>query len=432
MCSAPASAHGGGYRSRDSTPMTGTPMDRGAPPTMLDLAWIDRRRVLLFGGLIVAYYAVLTGYLTVPSPPPRGDFLAFYSAARMALAGDAAGAYDWARLQPLQAEILGVPADAVAGFLGWVNPPHFFFAVLPFALPPFMAGWLGWVLVTAILFGLAARAVMPAAGIAAAVAALATPGVFYAASIGQNGLLIGALLGWTFAWMDRRPAASGIALGLLTIKPQFGVLLPLILVATGRWRVFAWASATALLAMAAALAAFGPAAWWGFLEALARNQDIYLAERTAVLPRIQSVYALAYGLGAARGLAWVIHGAFALAVVAAVLRLWLRRPHAPEEARAAAAMAGVFLVTPFTWIYDTPALAMAALFLARAGCRDGFLRGERALLILACALVQLMALLGPWPGYAPAAWLLILACAWRRDGAWRASEARSGPGRAAA
>lgn len=373
----------------------------------------------MYGGLIVAFYLVLLGFVWHRDPSSRSDFMAFYSAGRMALGGDAAGAYDWSRLQVLQAELLGVPAEVVAPFLGWVNPPHFFFFVTPFAPLSYHGGWIAWILATGVLFALAARSVMPSAGAAAAIAALATPGVLYTLSVGQNGLLIGALMGWTFALMDRRPAAAGVALGLLTIKPQFGVLLPLILVATGRWRVFGAAAATALLCLAAALLAFGPEAWWGFLGALSRNQEIYLAERTSVLPRIQSVYALVFWLGADRALAWAVHGVFAAAVAGVVLRLWLRRPEGPEEARAAAAIAGAFLVTPFTWIYDTPALAMAALFLARAGLRDGFLPAERLLLVLACASVEVMAFLGPHPAYAPAAWLVMLGLAWRRDRAWR-------------
>lgn len=401
------------------------PRQLGRLARALDLAWLNRTRVLLYGGLICAYYLVLLGFVVDPTPSPRGDFMAFYSASRMVIAGDPVAAYDWPRLQVLQADILGVDRSVVEGFLGWVNPPHFFFFVLPFALLPYVWGWVAWILVTAGLFGLAARSVLPAAGAAAAVAALATPGVLFTSSIGQNGLLIAALLAWTFAFMDRRPVAAGVALGLLTIKPQFGVLLPLVLLATGRWRVFAAAAATALVAMGAATIAFGTEPWWGFLAALGRNQEIYLAEPTAVLPRIQSIYALAYVNGASRSLAWMIHGAFALAVAGLVLRLWLIRPEGPEEARAAAAIAGVFLVTPFTWIYDTPALAVAALFLARAGLRDGFLPGERLLIILACASIQLMAVLGPYPAYAPAAWLVILGLAWRRDLAWRRGRPRS-------
>jgi hypothetical protein len=405
-------------------PVGAGPARAGRLARAFDLAWLNRTRVILYGGLIAAYYLVLLGFATRPEPPRRVDFIAFHAAGRMVLAGEPAAAYDWPRLQALQAQILGVPHEAVAAFLGWVNPPHFLFFVLPFAALPYGAAWAAWVLATAALFGLAARSVLPAAGVAAVIAALATPGVLFSAMVGQNGLLIAALLAWTFALMDRRPVAAGIALGLLTIKPQFGVLLPILLLATRRWRVFAAASGTALLAMGAALAAFGPGAWWGFLGALVRNEELYLAGRTDVLPLIQSVFALAYGLGLGRGAAWAIHGGFAAAVVALVLRLWLRRPEAPEEARAAAAIAAVFLVTPFTWIYDTPALAIAALFLARAGLRDGFLPAERLLLVLACASVELAAILGHSSIYAPVAWLVMLGLAWRRDRAWRQGLAR--------
>lgn len=405
----------------------------GAPPARagrlaraLSLDWLTGTRVLLYGGLIAAYYLVLLGLVVIADPPPRGDFMAFYSASLMALAGDAAGAYDWPRLQDLQASLLGGRREAVEAFLGWVNPPHFFFAVIPFALLPYGWGWFAWIVATAVLLALAVRPVLPGAAGPAAAAALAAPGVLLCASIGQNGLLTAALMAWTFALMDRRPAAAGVALGLLTYKPQFGVLIPLILVATGRWRVIAVATLTALAAMAASLLAFGPEAWTGFLAGVARNNEIYLAARTAVLPRIQSVYALVLETTGDRPLAWAVHLAFAATVAATVLRLWLRRPQGPEEARAAAAIAGAFLVTPFTWIYDTPALAVAALFLARAGRRDGWLAGEKLLLVLACAWVETMAILGPHPAYAPTAWLVILALAWRRDRAWRLTLAPSG------
>ena len=79
-----------------------------------------------------------------------------------------------------------------------------------------------------------------------------------------------------------------------------------------------------------------------------------------------------------------------MAVAAAVLRLWLRRPPGPEEARAAAAIAASYLLTPYVWGYDTPAIAVAALFLARAALRDGWLPGEKALLLTACLLPALL------------------------------------------
>ena len=50
----------------------------------------------------------------------------------------------------------------------------------------------------------------------------------------------------SLALIDRRPWLAGVLIGCLAYKPQFGLLIPLVLVASGRWRVFAAAVATVL------------------------------------------------------------------------------------------------------------------------------------------------------------------------------------------
>jgi hypothetical protein len=352
---------------------------------------------------------------------PRGDFVAFYDAARMALAGDAAGAYDWSRLRLLQSATLGIAPDALVGFLGWVNPPPFFFIVMPFAGLPFAVAWLAWVVATAAALALALRLAVPGLALRATLFVLAMPAVLICVMLGQNGVLTAALLCAALGVLDRRPWVAGVALGLLTYKPQFGLLLPLLLAATGRWRVFGVAAACAVLLAAASAVAFGTEAWAGFLGALSRNEEMYLAVRDASLARIQSVYVFVFHATGDRALAWAVHGVFALSVGASVLWLWLRRPEGPAESRAAAALAAAFLMTPFTWIYDAPALGVAAVFLAVAARRDGWLPGERAVLLAACLLPGALLLGVRAPLVAPVAWMLILACAWRRDRAWRLS-----------
>lgn len=384
--------------------------------------WLADRLVFLIAALVLTLYgAVLVmGVVFRPGNPPVGDYLAFHAAGRLAAEGAAAAAYDWARLHAEQAGILGRPPP---GDLGWLNPPGFFFVVMPLSALPYRIAWLAWVALGVTLFALAAWAVWPRP--AAVAAALAVPPVLFTAAVGQNGLLTAALLGWCLALMDRRPLAAGVALGLLTVKPQLGLIFPLLLAATGRWRVFATAAGVALGLALAALLAFGPEPWASFLAASSGNAERLLAAGTDVSPRIQSVYAFVMRATGRDGFAMAAHGAVALAAAGATLWLWGRRPEGPQEARAAAAIAAAFLATPYVWGYDMPAIAMAALFLARAGCRDGFLRGEKALILLACAWPGVLAL-QPHPLVGPAAWALILVLAWRRDRAWRFSRGPSG------
>ena len=393
---------------------------------ILSLSWLNADRIVLYGALACSLYIaiLLVGVLFSDQGASRVDFVAFHAAGRLAAAGQAASAYDWDRLKLMQAEILGVEPASLVGYLGWLNPPHFFFAVMPVAGLPYAWAWMAWIIATAVIFALAIRAVMP--GPAAIVAAFCTPSVLLSLGVGQNGLLVAALMAWTLGLLDRRPVAAGIALGLLTIKPQFGLLFPLLLALTGRWRVFLMACLTALAAIAASWAAFGTETWLAFLPTLSGAAGGYLVIGSDAIPRIQSVRSFVLLVTEREALAWGLHAVFAAAILLVVLRLWLRRPEALEEARAAAAIAGAFLITPYVWTYDTPALAIAALFLARAARRDGWLAAEKILLIAACLSVAVVLWIPTHPLICPAAWLLILACAWRRDRAWRLSPAPSG------
>jgi hypothetical protein len=386
----------------------------------------SRGPIVGFFATILALYALMLLSMTaLADRPTRVDYMAFYEAGRMALAGRAEAAYRWEELRPLQAALIGVPEDELTSFLGWVNPPHFFFAILPFSLLPFGWAWFAWIMACAALLAWSMRAVIPEAAGPAAVIALCAPAVFTCAAVGQNGILTAALMAWTYALMDRRPAWSGIALGLLTYKPQFGLLIPFLLLATRRWTVFAVATLTAVLAIGLALAIFGPATLEGFLANVGLNNERYLAVANHGTPRIQSVYAIVLTASGRTDIAWAVHLAFATAVAAFVLRLWLRRPEGPEESRAAAAIAASFLVTPFTWIYDAPSLVVAGAFLWRAGLRQGFLAWERLLIVLACVSTQVTSFTGPYSAIVPASWLVLLALAWRRDRAWRLSLAPS-------
>lgn len=367
--------------------------------------------VLVLGALVVALYALLLlkGTVLRQTAPGQTDMLAFLAAARLAAAGRAAAAYDWDTLAEAQRAALGDGIETLEGALGWLNPPHFFFAVLPLAPLSYGWAWLMWIGAGAALLAAAAWTVLPRG--TAVIAVLAAPSVMLSASVGQNGLLVAALFGFAFALMDRRPALAGVAIGLLTVKPQFGLLLPLLLMLTGRWRVFAAAAATALAAMGLAWAVFGGEAWAAFLPSLGGNATRMLGAE--ISPRIQSVYAFLMRLTGWRTVAMAGHAVVALVAVALTLSLWLRRPEAPEEARAAAAIATCYLMTPYVWGYDTPAIAVAALFPVRAALRDGWLPGEKAVILGACLLPAVLVVV-PQPLVAPAAWGMLLWGAWRR------------------
>ena len=380
-------------------------------------AWLTAERVALYGSLIPALYAAVLffGILFPAEGLEERDFIAFHAAARLAWLGEAAAAYDDDRLQVMRNALVGDRPDGTSGYFGWFNPPHFLFALLPLAPLSYAHAWAVWIIASGGALALGLRAVLP--GAAPLVAVLSLPVTLVSLGVGQNGVVIAALLAGTLGLMDRRPVVAGICLGQLTIKPHIGILFPILLALTGRWRCFAAATVTALLAAAAALLAFGSEPWLAFFGQLGGGAGRYLLDGDPVMRKIQSVYAGVAYLTGKTSLAAVLHGATALAATVLVLRLWLHRPEAQAETRAAALIAGTYLVTPYVWMYDMPAFGVAALFLLRAMLRDGALPWERPLLALAAILPAFA--VNPQPFVGTAVWWTVLILAWRRDRAFR-------------
>src|SRR6202049_2492362 len=184
------------------------------------------------------------------------DFVNVWAAGKLVLDGRAAAAYDWALHRDVEVAAVGHDFD---GYYGWHYPPTFLFVAAALAALPYLAAVLVWLAVTLPAYLAAVRAIMgERIGI---VLGCAFPGVIWNFSGGQNGFLTAALIGGMLANLPRRPLVSGIFLGLLTYKPQFGLLFPLVLALDGRWRVLAAAAATAALMVAAALISHGPDSW---------------------------------------------------------------------------------------------------------------------------------------------------------------------------
>jgi len=86
-----------------------------------------------------------------------------------------------------------------------------------------------------------------------------------------------------YRWLDRWPLLAGFLIALLTVKPQLGLLIPLFLLATGRYRVFAYAAAFTTLLLGASVAVFGTEVWKAYLEIGIANQSTTLVESNAVV-----------------------------------------------------------------------------------------------------------------------------------------------------
>jgi hypothetical protein len=172
---------------------------------------------------------------------------------------------------------------------------------------------------------------------------------------------------------------AGILFGLLAYKPQFGLMIPLVLVATGRWRtLFAAAATVALLALAATLA-FGTETWRAFFTFAEYTRTIVLETGETGWHKIQSVFAWARMWGASVPLAYAVQGTVTLGVGAALVWLW--RAPSSFALKAAALCLAAILATPYSLDYDLMVLAPAIVFLAADGFARGFGPWEKTALV---------------------------------------------------
>ena len=338
------------------------------------------------------------------------DFVNVWSAGRLVLDGHPASAYDWDIQKQVQVAVLGQSYD---GNFAWHYPPPFLFVAAVLAHFPYAVAFMGWAAVSLVPYLAVMRAIVGSSfGL---LLGLAFPVVFTNTLVGQNGFLTASLIGGTLSLMPTRPVLSGICLGLLSYKPQYGLLFPLALIAASQWKVFFTAGAVAISMASLSWLAFGTESWQAFFHWMPMFSQAFLTEGRAPWGKMQSIFALVRYFGGTEQLAWVFQWIMS-GVVAILLALMWRSRGISYPLKAAGLAAGALLVTPYLFLYDLMVLAIPVAFLVRIGLNGGFARVELPALGLVAALLMIYPLLGAPTGFG--ATLIVTALIARRAGPW--------------
>jgi hypothetical protein len=333
--------------------------------------------VYVMVGAVAAVYAWAVVVSTFSSPgaiglnynAPGSDYMVFHTAVLLALRGNLATLYDPDSFTALLNQVFHGYLSSDLEFRPWIYPPSFLLLLVPFGLVGFGLSYGLFQAVTAVamLAGLRATVEPPAAWIG--FGALLCPAASISVVSGQSSFLIVALLAAGAGLLERRPVLAGLIFGLLSFKPQFFLMVPVVLLARPRWRASAAAAATALAMAGFCLLWLGPGIWTGWFGAITRSTS-GVDPRWFLFGRIwgESVYACAYLLGASPGAAETLQiGAITLAGTA----VWVsyRIPLAPAP-RTAVLLAATLLSAPHSGAYDLLLLVVASLlFLSHLGPR---------------------------------------------------------------
>ena len=377
-------------------------------------ARLARLRLLAMAVSLCFLFLVVTAIVTMLRDPYQMDFISYWAAGRLGLAGQAPLAYDFAAHRAVELQ-----ATLVAG-LPFGYPPAFLLLAAPFAALPYPPAAVLWVVLTWAAYALSVRRWSRHAFWLA----MAMPPLLINAVTGQAGFLVAALFIAGMTLLPRRPLAAGILLGLIVLKPQLGLVIPFALAAGREWRAFLGAFLAAAGLLLLGLLVFG----WQSYAAWLHNAGLYssvVAEGLAGWQRMASVYAALRfdGLGAVP--AWIAQAVLGLGALAAACLIWRRS--ADRNARAAALAAATALASPYLFGYDLLLLVMPLGWLVA--------RGRHAPWLALCWTLLLLGLLqalgwAPGPNLAPLVPLILLALTWRevqRDRGLSASASEAVP-----
>jgi hypothetical protein len=346
-----------------------------------DARWLTQRRIRDYAIILIAAYVAVIAWLlsgqgvSDPSGNPVGtDFVSFWTVSSALLNHDADAIYNPAALAGLEQTIAQRHQ-----FYAWLYPPIALLVVYPLALLPYLwslAAWLGAGIVgyLSVLWRILPQPLTSWAG-------LAFPAVLVTIEHGQNALLTTTLLAWALIVLPRRPVIAGILIGLLTFKPQVGLLIPIALLAGGYWRAMIVAATTVLGLAAVTVLFFGFDIWSEYVAVAPLGHAVL---QFGLVPhyKMQSVYAAGRLLGATSSLAL---GVQVLATLgAAIFLVWIWRPARNQNIKNVALIAATLFATPFLLDYDLLLLAPAVAWMISAMLQSRALPWERVTLAALC------------------------------------------------
>jgi hypothetical protein len=330
------------------------------------LSYREARAIALITAVILWTLAAVfllarPGPRSIAGPLKGGDFVFFYTLGEAARSGDRARLYEYEYLHELQTKIL--PESAPERYLP-VYPPQAFLLYLPLAWLSYPQAAVLWTLIIVATYAWIVRACWRASrdalpdGMFVAIAAAAFPPFWNLVLHGHNTIVpfTAFFLAW-HALTRQRPFLAGLALGFLMFKPQFGLVLACIVLASGEWAMLAGIAASAAIQLTLVATLLDVTTVLDYVRFMLRVAEVeYLIE-----PKPWELHSL-------RALTRLLPGwpgtALWLAASAVVIeRAWRVWRHAEDPGiRMGVLVLATVLVSPHLFAYDATVLALTFLW----------------------------------------------------------------------
>jgi hypothetical protein len=324
--------------------------------------------------LIAALYARNISWVApIPREGTTGvvgrDFVNFWMYGRAAWLADPGRFYDAHIYNEMLPTFLGV------NFPGqiWLYPPSIMLIAAPFGRLSYVPALLCWTVLGVGIFVWAARRYVDDRRLL--IAFLCSPAAIFCLMSGQSSFLTTAMLLTIVLCADSKPVLAGVLIGLLSLKPQLGILFPVMLGASGRWRVFTVAAITTIFIIAATAVAFGPQVWIDFVSKGIPAQSLVMADpervRTSIYP---TIFMNLRGADASYAVAMAVQACFSVLGAGLVIFAYRFRKNADPQLLSALFFTCSVCVVPYLLSYDMLTISCLSASLLAAGKLDA--RGQ--------------------------------------------------------
>ncbi len=301
---------------------------------------------------------------------PQGDFTFFWYAGHLLYMKSAA----WWGFHPdvspwikatFQINILN-PSSPIQ--MAWPYPPMMGLLLMPFSCIPLRTSFWIWRLFSLVVSGYLLRK----AGLRWSIIlmGLASPAAWQDMVGGQNGTLTGSILVAALLWMSRNQRIAGILAGILCIKPQIALALPVILLNLKRLTALRWSLITVIGLIGLSILIEGWYPWWFFFHTghadAIQQSDLSFTQffPTAGI----TVFYMMRSFGVDVAAAWDIQIISALLALTLVWRVWSYEKVDPIW-RMSITCCLLVLILPHGFAYDLVpfSIAMAVLYQTNSG-----------------------------------------------------------------
>jgi len=365
---------------------------------------------------VAARYLISVQGITDPSGRViTGDFLAFYTAARLLAGPHPLQLYDVSAQQALEQSLV---VHSNVAFQPFAYPPLLAMVLRPLAFQPYQTAFYVYVAATLLVLGTSLwtlRVHLPAlcgslSGFATTVLLVAGFHPVVRTAIGgqTSGLSLSLWLGFFAALHGGRPGLAGMWLGLLSFKPQLALLLGGALLVRREYRALVVAACVAVAHYGLAAFALGwswPLQMLDFLSAYQPLEEgSNLFTHASLLPLFKQLVGVPMGTPIGIG--------SSAAIVLWVL--WYARTYSgPPAALWGLVFAAALVTSPYLQYYDVALAVVPALLglhaLLEAGRRISFgIRIALAAVFVGYPVYELGAMLG----FQPLAVVLLLLLTW--------------------